>query len=257
MKKTITTQYNSFTTSTGTTFYTNESQTYFYATWVESEGPVAWRKQKRISKKEYEQAKREHELEVAAKMHESLEELNREQNEQNKFVNITEEELEKLVAETEESNTDEAIEQVLDEMAEDDGVTAEEFIEKLQKVEKEKKVRKAKKAKAAKKNAAYSYSENGEVIVTLTEKQCDFVRHLPDTNFWENGIDSMIWTDVLCDEIGGQFAGKPMTVGAMISTLCEKGLAFRTKERINKRKCTAMGLTELGKRVFATGFGLN
>lgn len=93
---------------------------------------------------------------------------------------------------------------------------------------------------------------NGEKVdVCLTAKQVDFVKHLPDTNFWESGLDSCVWTDILCDEIKGQFAGKPMTVGAMISTLCEKGLGSRAKERVNNRKATSFALTELGKLVAA------
>ena len=92
--------------------------------------------------------------------------------------------------------------------------------------------------------------------VTLTAKQVDFIRHLPDTNFWENGLDSAVWTDVLADEIGGQFAGKPMTTGAMISTLCEKGLGTRTKEKVNNRTATSFELTNLGKMV-AAELGLN
>lgn len=89
----------------------------------------------------------------------------------------------------------------------------------------------------------------GETEVILTEKQVDFIRHLPDTCFWEHGLDSAIWVDCLCDDIGGQFRGKPMTVGAMISTLCEKNLGTRGKERVNGRKCTSFALTELGKMV--------
>lgn len=96
------------------------------------------------------------------------------------------------------------------------------------------------------KDVAY---ENKELGVTLTAKQVDFIHHLPDTCFWENGLDSMVWTDALADEIGGQFADKPMTVGAMISTICEKGLGYRTKDHVNGKKCTAFGLTEKGKTV--------
>lgn len=107
------------------------------------------------------------------------------------------------------------------------------------------------------KDIAYTYSENGQPVVTLTAKQVDFVKHLPDTCFWEHGLDSCIWVDCLCDEIGGQFAGKPMTVGAMISTLCEKGLGQRAKSHINGKKATSFALTELGRTVFATGWGLN
>lgn len=89
----------------------------------------------------------------------------------------------------------------------------------------------------------------GDTEVILTEKQVDFLRHLPDTCFWEEGVESAVWVDCLCDEIGGQFAGKPMTVGAMISTLCEKGIGVRGKDRVNGRKCTRFALTELGRMV--------
>lgn len=109
------------------------------------------------------------------------------------------------------------------------------------------------KKKRARKSKDIAYDGNG---VTLTAKQVDFIRHLPDTCFWERGLDSALWTDVLADEIGGQFAGKPMTTGAMISTICEKGLANRATDRVNGRKATFMVLTELGKKV-AAELGLN
>lgn len=142
------------------------------------------------------------------------------------------EELERYLQEQEERNTDEEVKEIAKKMAP-----------------------KAKKARKSK-DVGYTYSENGKVILTLTEKQCDFVRHLPDTCFWEHGLDSRVWIDILCDEIGGQFAGKPMTVGAMISTLCEKGLANRAKDRVNGKKCTSFGLTEIGQAV-AIDLGLN
>lgn len=87
--------------------------------------------------------------------------------------------------------------------------------------------------------------------VTLTAKQVDFIRHLPDTCFWEQGLDSCIWVDCLCDDIGGQFKGKPMTVGAMISTLCEKGLGVRCRQKVNGRMATSFKFTELGQRIAA------
>lgn len=111
---------------------------------------------------------------------------------------------------------------------------------------------KPRKAKKAKKSKDVAFECEG---VTLTTKQVDFIRHLPDTCFWENGLDSCIWVDCLCDDIGGQFAGKPMTVGAMISTICEKGLGRRGVEKRDGRKCTTFELTELGKKV-AAGLGL-
>lgn len=111
----------------------------------------------------------------------------------------------------------------------------------------------APKKKRTRKSKDIAYDGND---ITLTTKQVDFIRHLQDTNFWEHGLDSCIWVDCLCDDIGGQFEGKPMTVGAMISTLCEKGLGTRTKEKVNNRTATSFKLTDMGKRV-AAELGLN
>lgn len=118
------------------------------------------------------------------------------------------------------------------------------------------KVKKINRPKRASRDVAYSYIERNEdgtitTEITLTAKQVDFICHLSDTSFWERGLDSALWTDVLADEIGGQFAGKPMTTGAMISTICEKGLANRGTDRVNGRKATFMVLTELGKKIAA------
>lgn len=88
-------------------------------------------------------------------------------------------------------------------------------------------------------------------LITLTAKQVDFMKHLPDTCFWENGLDSEVWVDCLCDDIGGQFKNKPMTVGAMISTLCEKGIGVRGVSKVNGHKATAFKLTEIGKVIAA------
>lgn len=107
--------------------------------------------------------------------------------------------------------------------------------------------------KRTRKSKDIAYDGNG---ITLTAKQVDFIRHLPDTHFWENGLDSCIWVDCLCDDIGGQFEGKPMTVGAMISTVCEKGLGIRAKAKVNGRTATYFELTNLGKKV-AAELGLN
>ena len=135
--------------------------------------------------------------------------------------------LEEAVEATEESQTTEETQQI-----------AKEFAPKKKRIRKSKDI---------------AYDGNG---ITLTAKQVDFIRHLPDTEFWEHGLDSALWTDVLADEIGGQFAGKPMTVGAMVSTICEKGLAIRATDRINGRKATFMELTGLGKKI-AAELGLN
>jgi hypothetical protein len=93
--------------------------------------------------------------------------------------------------------------------------------------------------------------------VTLTAKQADFLRELDAA-----GQDGVLgnagtgwWTDCITDGIGGQFAGSPMTVGAMISTLCEKGLGTRSKEQRETdngrtKKVTSFCLTDKGREVW-------
>jgi hypothetical protein len=171
--------------------------------------------------------------------------MNHEQNEANEFTCITDEELEAAVAKYEEEEQDlfnEAYERRQG-MAEEEEQRAK---ENDRKTEEEVDGKKAKKKVSRSKAFHTSVAAPG---VTLTEKQVDFMMHLPDTCFWENGLDSNIWIDVLCDEIGGQFENKPMTVGAMISTLCEKGLGVRCKQRVNGHKSTSFALTEAGKKV--------
>ena len=155
-----------------------------------------------------------------------------------------ENEMEKAITEVEESETTEAIEEIQKEMNASKTKT------------------KTKKARKNKDAALTVWVKNGELVgenhgdmLQLTAKQVDFIKHLPDTDFWDNGVESSVWVDVLCDDIGGQFAGKPMTVGAMVSTLCEKNIGARTTERREGRKCTGFYLTELGKKI-ATKLGL-
>lgn len=99
--------------------------------------------------------------------------------------------------------------------------------------------------------------ETSEGTVTLTAKQLDFLREvalLSEDDLLGSFVTGC-WCDVLCDAVGGQFRGKPMTVGAMLSTLCEKGLGERYKEdRSSKgartRKVTTFNLTPKGREVW-------
>ena len=104
--------------------------------------------------------------------------------------------------------------------------------------------------------------ETTEGAVTLTAKQVDFLREVAQLGE-DDLLGSLVtgcWCDVLCDAIGGQFTGKPMTVGAMLSTLCEKGLGERSKEERETDKgrterVTSFCLTDLGRQVW-TAMGL-
>lgn len=93
--------------------------------------------------------------------------------------------------------------------------------------------------------------------VTLTAKQADFLRELDAAG--QDGVlgnaETGWWMDCITDGIGGQFAGSPMTVGAMISTLCEKGLGTRSKESRDQgngrtKKVTSFCLTDKGHEVW-------
>ena len=106
------------------------------------------------------------------------------------------------------------------------------------------------------KDVAFEYCPNGTDTVTLTAKQVEFMVEMTKTSFWENGLESTLWCDILADEIGGQFAGKPMTVGAMISTLREKDLVVVGRDTSRQGKPKYMALTDLGKAV-AKDLGLH
>lgn len=105
------------------------------------------------------------------------------------------------------------------------------------------------------KDVAGTY-ETAEGTVTLTAKQADFLREVGKLSEDEllGNVHGGVWCDILCDQIGGQFAGKPMSVGAMLSTICEKGLGERSKERREDgsrgKMVTVFRLTEKGETVW-------
>lgn len=122
--------------------------------------------------------------------------------------------------------------------------------------EAEKKFNKTKKASKPRrsKDIAFELKENGQSVVTLTAKQVNFIKAMPDDDFYERGLESTLWIDVFCDTIADQFS--PMAVGAMVSTLREKGLIFVDMQKVNGKKAKYFGLTKLGQRV-AKALGLN
>lgn len=104
-------------------------------------------------------------------------------------------------------------------------------------------------------DVAYEHAGSG---VTLTARQCEFLRAASACPCWAEG-DGTMWTDVLLDEMG--VSG--MSFGAMVSTLREKGLvrvwAGSREDGVTgrSRKAKAMRLTEMGERVLrAAGYRL-
>lgn len=219
------TMSNTFKSITGIEYTCNDLQTRFYT--IDAEG-----KKTRISRKAYEEAKADHEAEQA-KAWEAEAEAERKARE------------DKIAADA--KATEDAVNDIVAVVTKKTKKTEKKPDKKDQPKAETKKIRKSK-------DIAHEHKD-GDLTITLTAKQVDFVLHLSDSAFWEKGLDSVLWCDVLCDEIKGQFEGKPMTIGAMVSTLCEKGLATRTKDRITdmttgkSRKSTTFQLTEKGKEI--------
>lgn len=107
------------------------------------------------------------------------------------------------------------------------------------------------KAKKPRRSKDIAHESHG---ITLTAKQVKFIQMVSNDDFYENGLDSTLWIDCLCDTVAGEF--NPMAVGAMVSTLREKGLVFVDVDRINGKKCKYLGFTSLGKEI-AKELGLN
>lgn len=109
-----------------------------------------------------------------------------------------------------------------------------------------------KRAKKVNKNLTNITLGDGTQI-GLTEKQLLFIERMPEDNFWENGLDSALWVDCYCDTISDEL--NAMQVGAMVSTLREKGLLVVAGEKRNGKKAKSFHLTDLGQKL-AIALGL-
>ena len=109
-----------------------------------------------------------------------------------------------------------------------------------------KKAKKRPSRKPKLKEGGFKYDEDGKVII-LTPKQVRFINGVTHSDFWENGLKSSVWVDYLADELAEEF--NPMAVGAMVSTLREKGLVLTAHTRVNGKKACSMELTDLGKLI--------
>lgn len=100
--------------------------------------------------------------------------------------------------------------------------------------------------------AAHKVTVGGQEI-GLTEKHVTFLKNLPKCCYWDHGLDSGVWAFDVRDTLATVgMAG--MTVGAMISTLREKGLLrvmLGEVENMNgrTRREKYIELTETGKKV--------
>lgn len=109
-----------------------------------------------------------------------------------------------------------------------------------------------KKSSRSLRKAAHRVEIDGQEI-GLTEKHVTFLKNLPKCCYWDHGLDSGVWVFDVRDTLSmAGMAG--MTVGAMISTLREKGLLVVGEEIVTNlggrgRKEKYIKLTETGKKV--------
>lgn len=140
-----------------------------------------------------------------------------------------------------EFNEDAAIREAKKEMEEASDHAAEEAVN-----------RPKKKSSRSLRNAAHRVEVDGQEI-GLTEKHVMFFTNLPKCFCWDRGLDSSVWVFDVRDTLAMEgMAG--MTVGAMISTLREKGLLRVMLGEVDSmngrtRREKYVELTETGKKV--------
>ena len=85
----------------------------------------------------------------------------------------------------------------------------------------------------------------------LTDKQRYFLDMMRHDCFYEHGMESSLWVDILVDTLGGMADGgmNPMTCGAMVSTLRERGILSVGYDKREKKTVKFITLTEYGKEV--------
>lgn len=89
----------------------------------------------------------------------------------------------------------------------------------------------------------------------LTEKQVFFLDNMRKDDFYEHGLDSILWIDILTDTLSS-LGMNPMTTGAMVSTLREKGIISVGETQREKKHLKVFNLTELGKEAMVK-YGLD
>lgn len=110
-----------------------------------------------------------------------------------------------------------------------------------------------KKTKKAVRIGGFEFDHNGVQII-LTPLQVKFVNLITKTSYWDTGVDSTLWIDLLCDELAEEMGA--MTIGAMVSTLREKGIIEVGTARRDTRKVKWFEFTDFGKVVVARVLGL-
>lgn len=92
---------------------------------------------------------------------------------------------------------------------------------------------------------AYASEATGE---TLTATQVDFLRELSRISGWKPAEFTII--EHMVDMIGGNFMEKPTKVGAILSTLSEKGIIRVALKKEGKRNMKAFVFTDKGVTIY-------
>ena len=87
--------------------------------------------------------------------------------------------------------------------------------------------------------------------IKLTPMQQVFIQHMNKFDFWDNGIDSALWSDIYCDHLADSGIMGRMTAGAMITTLREKGILATGHKTEKKSSPAFFQLTDFGKTIGA------
>lgn len=103
--------------------------------------------------------------------------------------------------------------------------------------------------------------KRGEIVVKeenrgkLTDLQIAFITNMDKDNYFEHGMDSVLWAQVYADTLQMEGIMNAMQTGAMITTLRQKDLIyvnFGTPNGKKSSKYKYFGLTDAGKVLAAT-----
>lgn len=162
---------------------------------------------------------------------------------------VFEQAFEEMITESaDQAKADAEYEERLQKQAESDKAAEEAVNKKTSRKAIDKEMKKTRRSK----DVAFEYCPNGTDTITLTTRQVQFLKLLPKTCFWEEGVESTLWCDCIAEDIGWN----PMSVGAMISTLREKKLMTVAKDTSRKGNPKCMTFTAVG-RVIAEKLGLH
>ena len=89
----------------------------------------------------------------------------------------------------------------------------------------------------------------GSISIILTPKQLEFMERLSEHPEWKKlGINGKYVASEYAEELSDTM--NPMSVGAVITTLREKGILITERTRIGGVKCCMFQLTDTGIQIY-------